>query len=142
MRSSLSAPFTFSATFTWPTRNSTFRKSSIVIVLSTAAGTDAGGDGATTAGVAACPGRVPVPAGGSSGLAVVVALLLHLLHPFDGALVSAREYGLDPTEFCPKLQLSPSERTQVELVDFAEAKLAPNARCRIRDDRMHERGHN
>ena len=117
----------------------------MVILLSTAAG--AGSSRACrrprTTRRAGCPAAAPPGAFGISACVALVggAFLFHLLHPFDRALVGAREDGFNRAQLGAKLQLSPREVAQVELADLAQPELRPDARRRLGNDRVHQRGH-
>ncbi len=63
------------------------------------------------------------------------------LHALDQRLVTSRKHRLDRTQLGPELQLSPGELVQPAFLDVSQRKLLPDARTRIRNYRMQQRGH-
>ena len=70
------------------------------------------------------------------------ALLFHLLHPFDRALVGAREHRLRPCRaWCPSAVVPTSSSRRSDFADIAQPELLPDPRRRFRNDRVHQRSH-
>ena len=70
------------------------------------------------------------------------AFLLHLLHPFDRALVGPRKHRFNRSQLGVQGQLAPCQVAEVQLGDVAQSQLLPDARRRLRNHRMHQRSDN
>ncbi len=70
------------------------------------------------------------------------ALLFHLLHPFDRALVGARENALRPCPAWCQFAAVPRRGRAGRACRSRPAQLPPDARRRFRNDGMRQRSHN
>ena len=68
-------------------------------------------------------------------------LFFHLLHPFNCALVGAREYGFNIAQLRSQLELSPLQLRERKLANVTQSKLRPDPRSRVGNHRMCQCGH-